>query len=138
MKLSHNSRICDQLCRWMFSRELWEALCKENSAIIITPYHLLLYHHYMGGSINYHRKVLFMLDGLRFVILRSFWGSICLFVQSYSSLYSFTHKQIDHQKQPRKLTKLIYRNAHISFQHIDTRGFTFNFSVQLHHYLLHF
>ena len=65
----------------------------------------------MGGSINYHRKVLFMLDGLRFVILRSFLGSICLFVQSYSSLYSFTHKQIDHQKQPRNLTKLIYRNA---------------------------
>ena len=27
-----------------------------------------------GGSINYHRKVLFMLDGLRFVILRSFFG----------------------------------------------------------------
>ena len=64
-----------------------------------------------GGSINYHRKVLFMLDGLRFVILRSFLGSICLFVQSYSSLYSFTHKQIDHQKEPRNLTKLIYRNA---------------------------
>ena len=52
-----------------------------------------------------------MQDGLRFVILRSFLGSICLFVQSYSSLYSFTHKQIDHQKEPRKLTKLIYRNA---------------------------
>ncbi len=52
-----------------------------------------------------------MLDGLRFVILRSFLGSICLFVQSYSSLYSFTHKQIDHQKEPRNLTKLIYRNA---------------------------
>ena len=52
-----------------------------------------------------------MLDSLRFVILRSFLGSICLFVQSYSSLYSFTHKQIDHQKQPRNLTKLIYRNA---------------------------
>ncbi len=52
-----------------------------------------------------------MLDGLRFVILWSFLGSICLFVQSYSSLYSFTHKQIDHQKEPRNLTKLIYRNA---------------------------
>ena len=26
-----------------------------------------------GGAINYHRKVLFMLDGLRFVILRSFY-----------------------------------------------------------------
>ena len=52
-----------------------------------------------------------MLDGLRFVILRSFLGSISLFVQSYSSLYSFTHKQIDHQKEPRNLTKLIYRNA---------------------------
>ncbi len=61
-----------------------------------------------GGSINYHRKVLFMLDGF---ILRSFLGSICLFVQSYSSLYSFTHKQIDHQKEPRNLTKLIYRNV---------------------------
>jgi len=92
----------------------------------------------MGGSINYHRKVLFMLDGLRFVILRSFLGTICLFVQSYSSLYSFTHKQIDHQKQPRKLTKLIYRNAHISFQHIDTRVYAVNFSVYLHQYLLLF
>ena len=51
----------------------------------------------MGGSINYHRKVLFMFDGLRFVILRSLFGAICLFVQSYSSLYSFTHKQIDHK-----------------------------------------
>ena len=48
---------------------------------------------------------------LRFVILWTLFGSICLFVQSYSSLYSFTHKQIDHQKQPRNLTKLIYRNA---------------------------
>ena len=48
---------------------------------------------------------------LRFVILRTLSGSICLFVQSYSSLHSFTHKQIDHQKEPRNLTKLIYRNA---------------------------
>ena len=52
-----------------------------------------------------------MLDSLRFVILRSLFGSICLFVQSYSPLYSFTHKQIDHKKQPRNLTKLIYRTA---------------------------
>ena len=45
-----------------------------------------------GGSINYHRKVFFMSVFLRFVILRSLFGSIYLFVQSYSSLYSFTHK----------------------------------------------
>gem|GEM_PF-2710066 len=32
---------------------------------------------------------------LRFVILWTLLGSICLFVQSYSPLYSFTHKQID-------------------------------------------
>ena len=50
-----------------------------------------------AGSMNYHRTVLFMLDGLRFVILRSLFGSICLFVQSYSPLYSFSHKQIDHK-----------------------------------------
>ena len=68
-------------------------------------------HYIKGSSINYHHKVLFMLNGLRFVILRSFLGSIYLFVQSYSSPYSFTHKQIDHQKEPRNLTKLIYRNA---------------------------
>ena len=35
MKLAHNSRICDQLCRWLFSRELWEALCKDNSVLIV-------------------------------------------------------------------------------------------------------
>ena len=63
-----------------------------------------------------------MLDGLRFVILRSFLGSICLFVQSYSLLYSFTHKQTDHQTQPRKLTKLIYRNAHIFFSTLTQEG----------------
>ena len=50
-----------------------------------------------GGSINYRRKVFCMLDSLRFVILRPLFGSICLFVQSYSPLYSFTHKQIDHK-----------------------------------------
>ena len=53
--------------------------------------------HLKGGSINYRRKVFCMLDSLRFVILRSLFGSICLFVQSYSPLYSFTHKQIDHK-----------------------------------------
>ena len=52
-----------------------------------------------------------MLDSLRFIILRSLFGSICLFVQSYSPLYSFTHKQIDLKKQPRNLAKLIYRTA---------------------------
>ena len=45
-----------------------------------------------GGSINYHRKVFFMSVFLRFVILWPLFGSIYLFVQSYSSLYSFTHK----------------------------------------------
>ena len=35
MKVAQNSHICDQLCSWLFSRELWEALCKENSALII-------------------------------------------------------------------------------------------------------
>ena len=48
-----------------------------------------------GGSINYHRKVFFMSVFLRFVILWTLFGSICLFAQSYSSLYSFAHKQID-------------------------------------------
>ncbi len=70
---------------------------------------------YKGGSINYRHKVFCMLDSLRFVILRSLFGSICLFVQSYSPLYSFTHKQIDLKKQPRNLTKLIYRTAHNGF-----------------------
>ena len=50
-----------------------------------------------GGSINYHRKVFFMSVFLRFVILWPLFGSIYLFVQSYSSLNSFTHKQIDHK-----------------------------------------
>ena len=34
MNIAQNSRICDPLCCWMISRELWEALCKENSAFI--------------------------------------------------------------------------------------------------------
>ena len=47
-----------------------------------------------GGYINYHRKV-FMSVFLRSVIFWVLFCSICLFVQSYNSLYSFTHKQID-------------------------------------------
>ena len=49
---------------------------------------------FKGGSINYHRKV-FMSVLLCFVFLCTLFGSICLFIQSYSSLYSFIHKQID-------------------------------------------
>ena len=46
-----------------------------------------------GGSINYHRNVFIMSVFLRFVILWPLFSSICLFVQSYSSLYSsFTNK----------------------------------------------
>ena len=59
---------------------------------------LCLEHWVKGGSINYHRKVCFMSAFLHFVILWPLFGSIYLFVQSYSSLYSFTHKQIDLKK----------------------------------------
>ena len=34
MNIAHFWRICDQLCRWLSTRELWEALCKENSAFL--------------------------------------------------------------------------------------------------------
>ena len=35
MNLAHFSRICNQLWCWLQIRELWEALCKENSEFII-------------------------------------------------------------------------------------------------------
>ena len=35
--IAHFSRICDQQWRWMFWCELWEALCKENSAFYFLP-----------------------------------------------------------------------------------------------------
>ena len=72
--------------------------------------------YFMGGSVNHHRKVfyfrLFTFCHLvaAFYIKQaapqqfkqvwlysacSVFGSICLFVLSYSSFYSFTHKQIE-------------------------------------------
>ncbi len=50
-----------------------------------------------GGSINYHRKVVLMLGDLRFAILRSLFGTMCLLIQSYSPLYSFIRKHIVHE-----------------------------------------
>ena len=37
MNIAHFSRICDQLCRWLFTREFLETLCKENSVSIFLP-----------------------------------------------------------------------------------------------------
>ncbi len=46
------------------------------------------------GSKNSHRNNIIEHYELRFAILRSLFGTICPFVQSYSSLYSFTHRHI--------------------------------------------
>lgn len=52
-----------------------------------------------GGSINRRRKV-FYVSFFTFFHLGDFFGSICLFAQSYSSLHSFTPKQIDLKNSP--------------------------------------
>ena len=63
-----------------------------------------------AGSKNFHRKNNKVNERLRFAILRPLFGSICLFVRSYSPLYSFTRKQIDTRKYFHNLTKPIFRN----------------------------
>ena len=61
MNIAQNWRICDQLCRWLFSRELWEALCKENSAFIVllcsVPWILHLQFCWCFWLLQYHSKM---------------------------------------------------------------------------------